>query len=257
MCIADFTGVASGSTLEQRMGQSSLARPSTGLALDHDESPPRVSCPHSPTDRRVHPLLSVSEDFPGGAPGAVCALGNFVRSSQLGDLCPEGLPQVEASVFASPVRGVHVQKPSASCMCTVISLSVIDSASGQISEMTAVPLLEQSVQRANGAVSGGPFDETRVNAVVATLAAELASAFPYLHEIANSRPRGAVAAVLTHLRVAFVHAAARRPDRAVAAMVAASVTACRLPTPPYPSPGRRPDRWPRPTRSARVTRTGR
>lgn len=139
------------------------------------------------------------------------------------------------------VRVTHVQTLSASCTCTIVSLSVMDSASSEISEITAVPLLEQSVRRANSAVSGGPVDEARINAVIATLAAELAPAFPYLHEIANSRPRGAVAAVLAELRVAFVHAAARRSDRAVAAVVAASATAYRLPKPPCSLPAQSPD----------------
>ncbi len=120
---------------------------------------------------------------------------------------------------------MHVQMPSASCTCTVVSLSVIKSVSDEIN---AVPLLWRSVQRAQSAIAAGPPDEARINAVVATLAAELAPAFPHLQEMADSRPNGAVAAVLTQLRTAFAHAAARRPDRVVTAVVTASTTAYRL-----------------------------
>ena len=97
------------------------------------------------------------------------------------------------------------------------------------SEINAVPLLRQCVQRAQSAIiAAGPPNQARVNAVVATLAAELAPAFPHLHEIADSQPDGAVAAVLTQLRDVFAHAAARRPERALTAVVTASATAYRL-----------------------------
>lgn len=96
------------------------------------------------------------------------------------------------------------------------------------SEINAIPLLRRSVQRAQDAIVAGPPDETRVNAVVTALAAELAPAFPHLHAIADSQPHSTVAAVLTQLRAVFAHAAARRPDRAATAVVTASATAYRL-----------------------------
>jgi hypothetical protein len=52
-----------------------------------------------------------------------------------------------------------------------LAVWVIESVS---SEINAVPLLRQSVQRAQDAISAGPPDEARINAVVSTLAAELA-----------------------------------------------------------------------------------
>jgi hypothetical protein len=97
-----------------------------------------------------------------------------------------------------------------------------------VNEVDAVPVLQSSVHRAQEVLLSGSLEPERVNKVLATLAAELAPAFPYLNAIAAAQPRSPVPAVLTQLNDSFTHAAAGRSDHAVTSLVTASTTAYRL-----------------------------
>ena len=98
-----------------------------------------------------------------------------------------------------------------------------------VNEVDAVPVLQSSVHRAHEVLLSGPLEPERVNKVLATLAAELAPAFPYLTAIAAAQATsGPVPAVLTQLSDSFAHAAAGRSGDAVTSLVTASTTAYRL-----------------------------
>ena len=89
----------------------------------------------------------------------------------------------------------------------------------------AAVLLRRSVLRAEQDLLASPPDGTRVNEVLAALAAELAPGFPHLYAIADANPLGQVAAVLANLRVAFAHAANDHFAPAVTSVVTAAANA--------------------------------
>jgi hypothetical protein len=84
------------------------------------------------------------------------------------------------------------------------------------------------MHRAQDVLLAGAFDSARINEVLASLAAELAPAYPYLNATADAQPSGPVAAVLAHLSASFSHAAAGRSQCAVSSLVTASTSAYRL-----------------------------
>ncbi len=96
-------------------------------------------------------------------------------------------------------------------------------------ETEALALLRRAVHHAQHALASSPSTATEVNAVLTTLAAELAPGFPHLYAVADAQPFGPVATVLSQLRIAFAHAAAGRPAPAATSLATASASALELP----------------------------
>lgn len=121
---------------------------------------------------------------------------------------------------------MHVQMPSATCTCGVLSRSVINDV--VTDDIDAVYLLRTSVRRAQEATSSSPRDLVWVHHVLADLATALTPVSAHLEAVAAAQPAGPVAAVLGHLRQAFTYAAAGGAEQAVSCVLTAMVTAFRL-----------------------------
>ncbi len=91
-----------------------------------------------------------------------------------------------------------------------------------------MPLLRRVVLAAQHELLATRRDLESVQRVLAALLTALAPVERELEAMAIAQPTGAVAAVLGHLRVAFTHTAAGRPDPAVSSVVTAAATSYRL-----------------------------
>lgn len=92
----------------------------------------------------------------------------------------------------------------------------------------AVPLLRRVVLAAQHELLATRRDLESVQRVLAALLAALAPVERELEAMTVAEPTSAVAAVLGHLRTAFTHTAAGRPDPAVSSVVTAAATSYRL-----------------------------
>ena len=94
--------------------------------------------------------------------------------------------------------------------------------------MDAVNLLRRVAQAAQHELLATRCDLESVQRVLSALLAALAPVERELEAMTIAQPTGAVAAVLGHLRVAFTHTAAGRPDPAISCVVTAAATSFRL-----------------------------
>jgi len=123
---------------------------------------------------------------------------------------------------------MHVQMPSANCMCSVLSRSVTEIRKNVTERRDAAAVLRQAVQAAQRTLLLSGRDLADVNEALAGLFAEMAPVHDRLAAVAAANPGGPVAAVLAHLRVSFANATAGRPEPAINSVITAATTAIRL-----------------------------
>ncbi len=113
-------------------------------------------------------------------------------------------------------------------MCSVVSHSVTDTEKPVTQRRDPTPVLRQAVQSAQRKLLLSRRDLADVNEALAGLFAEVAPFYDQLSAAASTSPGGAVAAVLSHLRGAFGHAARGLPESAVNCVITAATVAIRL-----------------------------
>ena len=123
---------------------------------------------------------------------------------------------------------MHVQMPSANCMCGVLSHSVTRTVKHVTQRRDPTPVLRQAVQSAQRKLLLSGRDLADVNEALARLFAELAPIHDELAATAAAHPGGPVAAVLAQLREGFGHAVDGRPEPAINSVITAATTAIRL-----------------------------